>query len=283
MNKNQQESLINNSANFSDKAAFIIGFSALILAFYPYKEFAQKIMVKIFNWDISIYNLIGVFLLILFLTTYIYGLNYIRYDFPSILKIKCLNYIELLAHIMYMIAFTFPILVMLLVLISSLTKFLPDSNQWILLTISNIATTIITTASLYIGIRTYKNKEADLIKELLEEQIKFSENTDFSKGSDHLTILNLYESIILNMESLLIPHIGISIKKLSSFRVVELASNKKLISPQEVKIIKELRKIRNQIAHGQLPEGASVNLIILIEAQQILKHLKRKNKILNSL
>ncbi|MCE9549177.1 hypothetical protein K8Q98_02145, partial [Candidatus Nomurabacteria bacterium] len=53
----------NNSTgiNFSDKASFVLGFAALLIAFYPYKESAQTIIVRVFNWDISLYTAAGLF------------------------------------------------------------------------------------------------------------------------------------------------------------------------------------------------------------------------------
>ncbi|MFA5024487.1 MAG: hypothetical protein WC523_06060 [Patescibacteria group bacterium] len=273
-NHDQQDNCTSNGISYSEKTAFVVGFAALVIAFYPYKELAENISIQIFNWNTSVYNLFGVFLLMLFFATYLYGLNYIRYDFPLILSIKWLSYIEPLAHIIYMVAFVSPIFIIFLIIISSLTNIIPGSNQWILAA-SNITTVITAIISLYVGFRVYKNKKDDLINELSEERVRFSGETDFSKGSDYLTILNLYESIVASLESLLVPYLGISIRRIPTSKVIRLASDKKIISFQEGNVINDLRGIRNKIAHNQLPKGSEVNLVTLIQAQLILGRLEK--------
>lgn len=269
---------LENNINFSEKATFVVGFAALIIAFYPYKELAQNISIQIFGWDTSIYDLVGIFLLVLFFATYLYGFNYIRYDFPSILGVKWLSYIELLAHIVYMIAFVFPVFIIVLILISSLAKIIPNSIKFIS-DILNLTAIILSTISiLYTGFRAYKNKKDDLISELLEEQVRFSRETDLSKELDYLTIINLYESIIASLELLLIPYIGISVRRISTPRIIRLASDKKIISSQESSVINDLRGVRNKIAHNQLPKGAEVNLAMLIKAKLILGRLEKIKK-----
>src|ERR1700748_58011 len=97
----QEENVDAIQITFSDKLAFIVGFSTIILAFSSYKEQAQKIFLLP---ELSLFSLAGIFLSMLFASTYLYGLNYIRYDFPSLLRIKWLRYIELTANILYLFA-----------------------------------------------------------------------------------------------------------------------------------------------------------------------------------
>lgn len=75
----------NTKGNLSNKTSFIIGFAALVIAFSPYKNLAEDVVVQLFGLSVSIYTLAGVFLLILFASIYLYGLNYIRYDSSRLL------------------------------------------------------------------------------------------------------------------------------------------------------------------------------------------------------
>ena len=261
--------------NFSDKTGFVVGFSALLIALFPYKELAQSIIIPIFNFDVSIYKLAGTLLLMLFLSTYLYGLNYVRYDFPTILNFEILKYLELLAHIFYMLAFIFPVLIVILSAISSFIKIIPDlglSNKVLLI---NLASSIVSIAGVLMSYYTYKTKEKDLIKELTDFQSKIAEQVSKTEKVDKLSLLNLYESILANLEALLVPHAGLAVQRITPNKIVRLASNKQILSFEDVAVIDDLRGLRNQIAHNNLSENIILDQALYVKGKNILNKLEQ--------
>ncbi len=272
---NTEEKSNSESGRFSERVSFIIGFSALVIALLPYKEFAQDIIISIFSWNFSLYTLIGIFFAILFFSTYFYGLNYIRYRFPLLLNIRWLKFIELIADILYITAFIFPILVIILAFVSYCAKIVPNLTPYATI-ISIIISVLVGLLTPYISFYTYRNKEKELIKKLFELH-DLSEGMNQEQDPRKLYILNLYESIVSSLEALLVPYVGRDIQRVSRYEILKLAHGKKIISQEEMAMIDDLRGLRNQIAHNKSFNKTGIDQEFLGKAKNILTKLTALN------
>ncbi|MCE9549190.1 hypothetical protein K8Q98_02210, partial [Candidatus Nomurabacteria bacterium] len=118
--------------------------------------------------------------------------------------------------------------------------------------------------------------EEDLIKELLDRHSEFREKiVEIERKTPRLYILSLYESIINNLEALLVPYVGLAVRKISPFEIIKLAVAKKIITSKEENIVRDLRGVRNQIAHSQFPEDKKIPEDFLSQVEKILNNLEQ--------
>lgn len=237
-----------NNINFSNKVGFIIGFIAVIIALYPFKQTLDSIKINLLIVSPSLTLLIAIFLGLLFLSIYFYALNYIRYDFPSLLNIEWLRFIEFLAHLMYFIAFLYPLFVLAVWVLSLIINLFPQISikevYYILLVLSSASLVLI---SIFIQILKIRGKE----EELYERVKHFSKRSSelYQKGSHDFIFLYLYNSLVKLIQLKLTKRLGSDIDKISTIELIELAHRRKLISKDDLYFINELRALRNQVAH----------------------------------
>ena len=282
----------------SDKASFMIGLAAVILAIFPFKDRLDSVKLNILGYDFTIFYLAIIFLGLLLLSSYLYGLNNIRYNY-EIFTTKWLRwskYIEDLAHIIYTLAFIFPILVILLWI---LTGIIPVINLLSKITHENIKSTanivfdslsIITIImSAVLSFSLFRNKEKNEIENLNDNQkIHVSiAKKNYNIGDYRLTILNLFQAVMLALKSNLVQYIGLNINKVPSHIILNVALQRKLITEQEKQIIRDLMGLRNQVAHDidsfhtskeQVEKLENMIIPIITKQQKIYMAKKMINK-----
>ncbi len=265
--------------NFSSKVAFIVGFSALILALNTYQAQAKNILIPLFGFSFSIFNLTAIFLLLLFVSTYLYGVNYVRYDFPQLLNIKSLRYIEIFAHVLYSMAFALPFLVLLIWGLSVMAALIPSVPPQIWARSIDIfalayAVTVTIAGSFY-----YMKKQQNVVDELKEESIRLFNQSKLSgpENNIHVRILVIYQAIISELKSILADQIGLDVNSIASFRIASIALDKKIITNNDYALIQDLRGVRNKIAHNIDTVTDSDNLQSLFHHANLL--LTKLNRI----
>ncbi|HNW71675.1 MAG TPA: hypothetical protein PKZ36_00305 [Candidatus Paceibacterota bacterium] len=255
INSQKKESII------SDKASFMIGLAAVILAIFPFKDKLDSIKLNIFGYDLTIFSLALIFLGLLLFSSYLYGLNNIRYN-SEIFTNKWFGwskYIEVLAHIVYTLAFIFPILVIMswilteiipiFILVSKVGSESIKSTTEIISGSFSIITALI---SVVLSFSLFRKKEKSEIENLSNDQKIYigSAKRNYSIGDYRLTILNLFQAVILSLKSNLIPHIGLNINRVPPSVILNVAEQRKLITVEEKQIIRDLMGLRNQVAHN---------------------------------
>lgn len=252
--------------NFSAKLEFIVGFFAIIFALTTFKDKLELIKLDILIGSFSLYSLISFFLGLLFISIYLYALNYIRYDFPALLKIKWLSwlgYIEFLARLTYFITIIFPLFLLIMSCISSVIKLLPaiPSNFENLLGVIIVFLTVL--ISFIMQLLRLREEESALMDELKEKVRRFSLEVKnlYEKRLYDLVLLNLYNILTKLIGSRLVKKYGLDIERISSKALIDLAEKNKLVSKNDLAFINDLRILRNQVAHGTLTEKISKNKV----------------------
>lgn len=255
INPQKRESII------SDKASFMIGLSAVILAIFPFKDRLDSIKLNILGYDLTIFYLAFIFLGLLLLSSYLYGLNNIRYNYEIFTSkwLWWLKYIEDLAHMMYTVAFIFPIVILLLWILTGIiplfilvSKISSESIKSTTEIISGSFSIIIALMSIALSFSLFRKKEKNEIENLSNNQKIYvsSAKKNYNTGDYRLTILNLFQAVMLALKSNLVPYIGLNINRVPSSVILNVATQRKLITEREKQIIRDLMGLRNQVAHN---------------------------------
>lgn len=241
---------------FPDKVSFIVGFSALMFALYPFKERMIQIKIYLFAKEFNLYTLAAFLILLLFISTYLYGLNYIRYDSQKLLSWKWLKIIEIGAQSFYIFAFCFPLLILFLWISTIFTHWIlevfPKGISQDVLLAPSVSVTIGALLSFFFSFSRYRRKEYILYKKLLQREKELFNNADqvYQRGDLDMAIIKIFQSAVAAIKSNLISEIGLGAERLSTTEVIELAKRKKIISEEEHKSMQDLRILRNQLTHN---------------------------------
>lgn len=252
------------SINFSTKLEFIVGFFAIIFALTTFKDKLELIKLDILIGSFSLYSLILFFSGLLFVSIYLYALNYIRYDFPAILKLKWLSwlkYMEFLAHLAYFIAIISPLFLLITCCISFVIKLLPAIPSYFKTLLGLITGVLAAFILIVMQLLRFREEKSTIMEELKEEELRFSLKAKnlYEKGLYDFVLLNLYNSLTKLIGSRLVEKYGLDIGRISSKTLIDLAEKNKLISKNDLAFINDLRILRNQVAHGTLTEKINKN------------------------
>lgn len=278
MSSDEQKNLI----NFNDKAGFIVGFFAAAIALYPLKEQLDLIRIDILIRSVSLTSIFIIGLGILFFAMWLYALNYIRYDFPSLLTIRWLHYIEIAAKAFYFISiFVYPFLILILFIVASIIKHLPEIPFGI--------NQLIFTAGILMGvvlafkfqIEEFKKKEDFLLRKIRERELELSAKAREFRSLDNYkyALLETYNSVVKGIEASLIRLHGSGVERIPQSELIRLALMRKVISEKEYEFIQRLRSIRNQVAHGEFESPISRREVdvLLARAKILTTRLQREN------
>ena len=206
-----------------------------------------------------------------------YGLNYIRYDFPFLLNIRLLRFIEILAHLIYSAAFAFPFLVLLIWTLSLLFSLIPIIPVQVWSYLLNGVAIFYSVGAFVVSLIYYKTKQKNITDQLKEETAQLSANLKLSNRDADIPykILSLYEIIISELKSSLAIKIGIDISRIPSFRLALTAMENKIINSKDYALIQDLRALRNKVAHNiDISHASSENLQnLILQAENLLKKL----------
>jgi hypothetical protein len=245
-----------NSINFSGKLEFIIGFIAILITLYQFRTSLDLIQINIIIGSFSLTNVIIGFSLLLFISFYLYAINYIRYDFPSLTDIEKLRYIEFFAHLLYFFALVaYPLIIFFLAGISyiiSLFIQMPLSSSVELL-IFGITSIVMSILSIILQTIEFKRREQMKMEGLdeIEKQFAINAKEAYEKGIYEPVFLYLYNSVVKLIQIRLVKKLGIDIERVPTWQLIEIAYKNNLITTEDAELIKDIRGIRNKVAHGE--------------------------------
>lgn len=237
------------SIQTQNKPNFVISLLAMVLAFMVFKEELLTLKLNFGFFNVSGYVLAIVFISLLWISSYLFALNYINTRFPKVYKL--VNY---LANVFYLLAVSFPIIVLILwwgnILIATIWL-LNIENKSTLSNILLILTSFTSSFAILYQTRELQDKQHEILN-LKFEQDKFSSIEKF---------LNLYKSKFYN-ESILEAYktLDISVKKelenkgiytlnKSSQSAFDEAAKAGILDKNMLANLKDLRWLRNQVAH----------------------------------
>lgn len=274
---------------FPEKLTFIVGFIAIFIALYPLKTYSDNQAIFILFGEISLTNLVLIFLGLLSLSLYFYALNYIRYDFPIFSEIKKLAYIEYFAHFFYLIAVIYPLLVIGIYIISRLIHSLvellskiitPITADTISIVLGMVASFMVGASLLYLQTLDWQKRMSLTLGVLdsLEKKYFLEVKEHVEKGENSLALAYLYEGLTKLLELSLIKKLNIDFMRIEGIDISLVAYKNNLINKDDLQFIKQLKDFRNKTAHNVLIESTSksetINLIK--RAEEILRKIKPK-------
>lgn len=252
-----------------DKANFVIGLSAAVLALYPFKDISSNVKAIFFGHEISLFSLSGIFLILLFVSIYFYGLNNLRYHSEELLtndRYKSLKILEVIANGAYLLAFLLPILAIFVWLISSGLNYISpfisklSSVKINSSAISDLVSGVGSFIAVLYSFFSYKRIKGIRLTNLKQDAAaSLSDAENPRTGEVVLTIINLYEALILTLKSFLVDRIGLSSDRLNSAGIIGLSQKLKILSDEEVAFVRDLRGIRNYIAHSSSPSSINIS------------------------
>ncbi len=271
-----------NKINFGDKLGFIVGFIAVIFTLYSFDPKIKSMELNVLLGIYSFNKILFIFLCSLGVSLYFYSLNYIRLDFPYLLKIKWLKFLESGGKIFYLLAFIYSLIIIILVILGFIFSwFSKDNFNFSQVLISSLLSTISgILAALFVS-KQQKNNLSTFLEERKENKEKaFSEaNYDFDNEKYNYVPIHLFKMILEKIESILVKEYGYGISKIPIFRLIRFALEKNIIKEEDYAFIQKLRKIRNQVAHSHTektpPLSKEKTKELFRETKQLTKKLDR--------
>lgn len=275
-----------NEINFSDKNTFVVAFFALVIALSPLNGFLNKISVSILIGEYSLLDLVYVPISLLALSMYAYAINYIRYDYALLFSWRWLRHIESLANVLYLLAIlAYPLLVLGMYLLDRIIQVIaPVFSRWlesaVVLRGSIFSILSILISVLVIILQFWKSqKELENTKEQLrinEKYLKDEIGRLSSRGDHEMVLLKTYNNLVNTIELDLAEKYGPIVSKMSPPKIVDMARSARVLLPEEVSLIADIRGVRNRIAHSTennvIPEEAAKDLVE--KTNKIIKRLE---------
>lgn len=87
-----------------DKISFVIAFLAAIIALAPFKDVLQATVITFGTHDVSVLTLCYISLGMLFVSAYLYAIDYVRYGFKFLDGLKLFRYVQIAGDSLYLLA-----------------------------------------------------------------------------------------------------------------------------------------------------------------------------------
>lgn len=266
------------SIRFNDKIGFVIAFFTAIIALYPFKDKIDAYDIDILIGSFSLSSLVMVFLGLLFLSIYLYALNYIRYDFPRLLTVRYLKYVEYLAHLFYFVAvLVYPLFLLVMWGVSSLLELLSLKLYLLKDIFFMVASVVFVLFSLIIQVKRFIERELELSEAMVEEERQFVLKTKeiYQEKIYGMTLMTVYAGLMKVIKLRLLKDFGLDVNRVDSRRLINLIDKHKLLSSEDITFLHDLRMIRNRMAHGELAKS--------ITKEKAKAFIDRGNKIVRKL
>ncbi len=235
----------------SDKTEFILAFAALIIGLGVFSDNLKQININLGFGNFSFWNIGLVIFSLLFLSIYLYALDYVRYGIPRIENWKLFKTLQYIAHFLYSFAIIIPLLVILLWIFVFILGKLPLEKyvSYISITISML----VSAGSLALSLFQFRKKEKIVREEISERASLSLSETDrlVEKKEWRLVIMEAFRLLELMLRNKA-EEIGIDAARLPFIRQVQIFIEKGLFTkPQAVKL-SQVRELRNLAAHSEI-------------------------------
>ncbi|MFA6252158.1 MAG: HEPN domain-containing protein [Candidatus Paceibacterota bacterium] len=232
--------------NWKDKSIFILGFLAIFVALAPFKDDLSNIKV-LSNPDLTLWNLLLVFIVILVVSIYLYALNYIKYILGKYQNSIIFKIITALAEFCYLLALLLPIIIVLWILMTKLPYSPISSNNWsIILSIISILTTIFATYKIF------KVKKEALLELVEGKRIVYLDNALnlYSNGFYAETIIEIGKVLEIYLKKKLLEK-GLTSNYMSLGKLIRFSNDENIINRKYSSRIADIVGMRNSAVHSQ--------------------------------
>lgn len=260
------------NSNIIDKSGFVVGFLAAVFILYSFKDFFDRYRLDLGLFNLSLTNIVVGFIVLLLISMYLYAINYIRYDFPQLLYIKQLRYVEIAAHFIYLSALLiYPLLVVFVwVLYATIHSIYEPLNYEIKEIIAVIIYSILLITGLYSILKLLLKRKKYILSELKTERDIEINAIDYEKlnNNKYIAILEIYKAIIDSLKYELFVEAGLDSRKLHGSKVIKIAKELSIISEEDYNYLFKLNTIRNRIAHAEF--GIVNNITSDVELDELI-------------
>ncbi|WP_440951693.1 HEPN domain-containing protein [Methanococcoides sp. FTZ1] len=241
--------------NADKKTIFIISFLALIFALPTYRDYLEPIEIPFFSYTPSIYYLFLIMGAILFLSVYMYAIHNLKYSSLKLIKIDVFRHVTKIADFLYATAIIgFPVVIFVLYVSS---KLLNVDSEILMNLASLIGVLLALISTTYTYINSSRSNEIRLEGDI-EKAGEFEANSllkaiqAYENGYYNVMLLELSNAIEKSLYAKLAKMNLVESKRhISLLQMVSFAESEKILNAKQVELIKKIRSIRNQVAHGK--------------------------------
>ena len=237
----------------SDKTEFILAFAALVIGLSGFSPELQKIPVDL---GFNVYNLrdLGlVVFVLLFFSIYLYALDSIRYGISFLENQKIFKFLQRAAHVFYMFAIIFPLVLCVVWLIVLITRNFPVIN------IRNYVDVIAIISSL-IGVVVpviltwfqLKGKERAVYEKINEDasRLLIEANNLVKEKKWRLSVIETFRLLELMFRNRA-EELGIDVNRIPFTRLAYIFLNKGYLTKTQAAKLNQLRSLRNSAIHSE--------------------------------
>lgn len=261
-----------------DKISFVMAFLAAIIALAPFKDVLQTTVISFGTHNSSVLTLCYISFGMLFISAYLYAIDYVRYGFKFLDGLKIFRYIQIAGDSFYLLAIISPFIYFIIWCITKIVMSIPAEKVRIE-EYSSLLNTLLTVVSLSLSIYAswFQNKEQRKAKEeLLDESSVNAENEAknlVERNQWNLAIVESYRSLELAINKKLID-LGVDPSRIPMYRSIEILIKNGIIDQSEYQKILFLRDLRNKAVHSVLEHTKEDAINAIKTVKQILPRLE---------
>ena len=213
-------------------------------------------------------------LALLFLSTYLYAVDYIRYGFKALDSFKIFKYIQIAGDTLYLIAVVSPIIYLCTWLVVKVALLIPSTTTAFKVS-SQLTSTLVSVVSLFFTVYAswIQNKEMKKVKEqLLDDSSLTAENEAkalIEKNQWNLAIMEAFRSVELAINKNLVD-IGIEPSRMPIARSLDLLIKQGIITKDDYNKIQYIRELRNKAAHSMIEHSKDEALEVMNIVKEIV-------------
>lgn len=261
-----------------DKTAFVVGLLGVVVALAPFKETLAQSELNFGFTYVSVLTLIYISLGILFLSTYVFALEYVKDGFKLLDNLPVFRYLQLFGNLLYFVAILSPFIYLFLWVVIQLYLLIPfptlDLQKY-----STWFSAVVSILSLIVSLRAAwrKNKEQMIAKEESLDASAISAASEAKKLVKNrlwsLSIIEAFRSLELSLNKKIVE-LGIDTKTIPSFRAAEILARNEIISKDDLRRIQYVRDLRNRAAHSSIEFSEEEALEVLDIVKKLLPKLE---------
>ncbi len=263
-----------------DKIAFAVGLLGVMVALAPFKDTLEQSQLNFGFAYVSVLTLIYLSLGLLFLSTYVFALDYVKDGFRFLDNLPVFRYLQISGNVLYFVAVLSPFIYLFLWIAVQLYLLIPfpalDLQKF-----SGSLSVIVSVVSLLLSLRAAfrKNREQMIAKEesldasavsAANEAKKLAENRMWS-----LSIIEAFRSLELSLNKKIVER-GVDARTIPSFRAAEILAKTNAISKEDYQKIQYIRGLRNRAAHSSVEYSEAEALEVLDIVKRLLPKLETK-------
>jgi len=267
---------------FIDKLGFLVGYAALCLALFSFKDELNSIIIPILLFNTTALQIVVVFVILLFIAIFIHSLFYIGLENIFLSRIGASKYLVYISEIIYVIVVAYyPLIAMLY--FATMAFYKVSEMDIVLLTIINgilaICSSICMICIIFKSVKTRFIKEKNITDEI--NNLRKSELEDaellLNRGDFEMMIIKSYNALVNTIKNRTARKYGTLITNTNPLALINLAKQDNIININDFNYINRIRILRNNIAHKSNIEDLNKNV-----ASNILDNIKRLVNLIDS-